>query len=127
MNVVDPAIAGLLRDLEERLLQVEVRSSRDELDALIDDGFIEIGASGRTFDKRSIMETLVAEIAEATPVLRTLDDFNTTLIAPGVVLATYRAIRHSEPPVESLRSSIWRQRGDRWQILFHQGTPAAAE
>jgi hypothetical protein len=31
-----------------------------------------------------------------------------------------------EPPAHSLRSSIWVNRTGQWQIVFHQGTIAAA-
>jgi glyoxylase I family protein len=120
---IDPALTRHLYDLEERLLRPDVRASRDELDALIDDDFIELGASGRTYDKRSVIEALVSDPA---PVPRALSHFETRLIAPGVVLATYRANRHTNPPVESIRSSVWRKHGDRWLIVFHQGTPVPA-
>jgi hypothetical protein len=38
---------------------------------------------------------------------------------------TYRVIRQGtadEPPIYSLRSSIWKLIDDRWQMVFHQGT-----
>jgi len=117
----DPSIELEIQNLEERLLDPEVRRSGEEIAALLADEFIEFGSSGRVFDKRQIIESLKSE----TPVRRTLVDFKTLLLAPGVVLATYRVIRHEGLDAEStysLRSSVWKLIDDRWQMVFHQGT-----
>nr|WP_242947776.1 hypothetical protein [Desulfosporosinus lacus] len=47
------------------------------------------------------------------------------VLAPDVVLATYRAVKSNESREEmrnSLRSSIWKFLDGRWQMVFHQGT-----
>jgi hypothetical protein len=54
--------------------------------------------------------------------------FKTLVLAPGVVLVTYRAVRYrggAASPESSLRSSIWKQIDGRWQMRFHQGTAAS--
>jgi hypothetical protein len=53
-----------------------------------------------------------------------MDHFKIRILAEGVVLATYRATRHGERAVTSLRSSIWKLEGGRWRMEFHQGTVA---
>jgi hypothetical protein len=117
----DLSIEQHLRELEERLLQTEVRRSADDVTALLADDFIEFGSSGRVFDKQQIIDNLQTE-----PRIRqSLVDFKTLPLAPGLVLATYRAVRQGgpgEPPSYSLRSSIWKLIDDRWQLVFHQGT-----
>jgi hypothetical protein len=125
MRKLDAPSIDRLRDLEERLLASEVRASPAVLDALLDEEFLEIGASGRTFDKRATIALLAAEA----PVARTLRSFEARVLAPGVVLVTYRVTRHAnpphaDPPFESLRSSVWRERDGDWRLVFHQGTPA---
>ncbi len=58
---------------------------------------------------------------------RSLTDFKTLVLAPDVVLVTYRAVRqlgHEASPITSLRSSIWQRIDGRWQMRFHQGTVA---
>ena len=110
-----------VRQLEERLLQPEVRESAAEVATLLAPAFMEFGSSGRIFTKSQIIEALQGE----EPVWRALEEFKTSLLAPGVVLATYRAVRYGaggEPPMRSLRSSIWKFMDDRWQMVFHQGT-----
>lgn len=123
---VDPAVIRHLRDLEEQILGRDVRSSRERLDALIEDRFVEIASDGRVYDKTTVIEALLGEKVH---VVRTITDFETILLAPGVVLATYRVIRRVEPPTESLRSSVWRraERDGSWRLVFHQGTPATSE
>jgi hypothetical protein len=107
--------------LEERLLQPEVRRSVQELDMLLADDFMEIGSSGRTYNRQQIMDRLPTE----TIVEMTLMDFQAKLLAPGVALTTYRVVKQRDRQY-SLRSSIWKWKEDRWQMVFHQGTPTFA-
>jgi len=114
-----------LRLLEQRLLEPEVRRSAEHMGELLADEFVEFGSSGRVYSKRDAVEGL----AHAPTVRITLSDFEAKLLAPGVALATYRAVKHDEPRGQmkhSLRSSIWKLLDGRWQVVFHQGTPTAA-
>jgi hypothetical protein len=111
----------LIRSLEERLLQPEVRRSAKEVAALLADNFIEVGSSGRVFNKQQMIEGLQQE----PPIQRSLLEFKVSALAPDVILATYQAVRHSgsnEAPTYSRRSSIWKWMEGRWQMVFHQGT-----
>lgn len=110
----------LLRQLEEKLLSPQFRSSARDLDRLIADEFVEFGASGRIYTKPII----IADLPHETPSERSLSDFTARPLSPGVALVTYTALRRQpgEPDVRSLRSSIWVLRDGRWQMLFHQGT-----
>jgi hypothetical protein len=118
----DRSLEQHLRGLEEQLLQPGIRKFAEEVAALLDDDFVEFGGSGRIFDKQQVVEALRAE----SPVRLSLTDFKAVLLAPDVALAPYRAIRYgdsAEPPIHSLRSSIWKLVEDRWLMVFHQGTP----
>jgi hypothetical protein len=116
---------ALLRQLEERLLQPEVRKSAQEVADLLADAFIEFGSSGRVFDKRQIIQGLQHE-----PMMqRSLREFQTAILAQGVILVRYRAIRQNArdgEPTHSLRGSIWKLIDGRWQMVFHQGTLSEA-
>jgi hypothetical protein len=117
----NPSLEDHLRQLEERLLQPNVRKSAEEVPELLASEFIEFGSSGRIFDKEQIIASLQMEPT----VRRSLVDFKTCILAPAVVLVTYRAVREgtsAEPPIYSLRSSIWKLIDSRWQMVFHQGT-----
>jgi hypothetical protein len=46
-------------------------------------------------------------------------------LTADVALVTYRVVRRDrteESTAASLRSSVWRHHGGRWQMVFHQGT-----
>src|SRR5262245_39136188 len=117
---------AMLRQLEERLLQPNVRRSARDVAELLADEFMEFGSSGRIFTKQQLLDSLQQE----SPTRRTLREFRTRTLAPGVVLVTYRAMRQDESEGQvaySLRSSIWCWREGHWQMIFHQGTPAKGE
>jgi hypothetical protein len=57
---------------------------------------------------------------------RTVEDFCVTARSGSYYLVTYRLINMAQEGHErqsTLRSSIWKQQGEGWQIVFHQGTP----
>jgi hypothetical protein len=111
-----------LRELEESLLQPDVRKST-QLVALLADDFLEFGTSGRIYTKEDLVALLQAE----SPSIQTTSNFRVALLAPSVALLTY-VIRHEgSPPGYTLRSSIWQLRGEQWQMVFHQSTRTLAE
>lgn len=110
-----------LKRLEDDLWRSEVRFSPDKMDALLADEFLEFGSSGRIYDKRQILDTPTQEIGARLP----LADFSARVLAPSVVLVTYRSIqRHADgSEKQALRSSIWTRTEHGWKLVFHQGTP----
>lgn len=112
------------RELEESLFRPEIRTSPSAVDRLLADEFVEFGSSGRAFSKRDVVEGLQQE----PPIHRTLTDLRVRPLAPGVVLLTYTSVRRDQAlqgERRFLRSSIWKEIDGRWQMVFHQGTPAA--
>jgi hypothetical protein len=122
----DGDIGEQIRALEETLLTPAVRSSEEALTELLADEFAEFGRSGRTYDKRTIIDALVRE---RSPLECRLEDFSARRLGPGIVLVTYRSSCSGGQGARrvTLRSSIWIYRRDRWQLVFHQGTPAPHE
>jgi len=114
----------LLYNLENRLLQPELRHSRAELERLLADEFVEFGSGGRIYNRQSIIE----ELGKESNARGSITDFKLVSLAPNVALVTYRAAfseGEGEPAHHSLRSSIWKKVGDNWQMVFHQGTPTS--
>jgi hypothetical protein len=108
----DRLVEQAIRVLEESLLEPGVRKSAAEMECLLADEFVEFGASGRVYGRRQVIDSLRAE----SPTRRSFSDFRVRLLAPGVALATYRALRDGEqgkPSRHSLRSSVWQEVGDR--------------
>lgn len=110
----DPDLDAVV-EAERRLLDPVVRSAPGAAAALIDEDFREFGSSGVAWDRASILATMSAD-PQAPP---EVEDLRAVRLAPDVVLLTYRSRR---PGGSTLRSSVWRRRGDRWLIVFHQGT-----
>ncbi|MDE1992838.1 MAG: DUF4440 domain-containing protein [Rhizobiaceae bacterium] len=112
-----------LKELEQRLFDPAIRSSREELTKLLSVDFREIGSSGRIFG----FEEIVAALAEPeTEAVRSLEDFTLQGLADNLALATYRATRvqPGNTTVRTFRSSLWRRDDDGlWRMVFHQGTP----
>lgn len=99
-------------ELEVRLLDPQVRGDASAIEALLHPDFTEFGASGRVYDRASIIAAVVkSDDPSAHPF-----EFRAVSLADDVVLLTYR----TEPP--SLRTSIWKRDDDRWRILHHRGT-----
>ena len=119
----NPALSEHLRELEESMTKPEIRRSPQELARLLADDFREFGGSGRVFDKGQIIEALQNQPR----VQLWLDEFQVKCLAPDLALVTYRGncrVLETDTVSHSLRSSIWRNRNGRWEVVFHQGTPS---
>ena len=112
----DPALLNHLRQLEETLVRPEVRSSPERVGALLHPQFTEFGSSGRIFDRAAILAEIASETHFALP---SIEDLRLQGSGPDWALINYRAV---SPAASTLRSSLWVRSGDRWQMLFHQGT-----
>ena len=106
----------IFRDFEERLLSKEVRSSRDKLSELIDDNFLEYGASWKKYDKSFILDRLPKTDFS----IIDIKEFNVYQISD--TCAQTRFHTKEEDGRECLRNSIWKKQGNSWKIIFHQGT-----
>ncbi|MEM9618624.1 MAG: DUF4440 domain-containing protein [Pseudomonadota bacterium] len=113
-------VKDTLLALEQKLLTPGLRRNAQAAGDLLDDDFLEIGQSGRTFTKKQILEFMEAEKDDDQ--LWSIENFSVRQLAPTIALATYR-IRENR----SLRSSVWRRSDNKWKIVFHQGTPSPEE
>jgi hypothetical protein len=114
-------VAETLRELEASLLTNAVRKDRARVDELLAEEFREFGRSGTAYTKAEILTFL----QEEEEIRVTMKEFACKVVAEGVALVTYLGER-TEPngeTIEALRSSLWAWRGQRWQMVFHQGTP----
>ncbi len=114
-------ITELIKALELELLQPEVRKSKKRLNELIVDNFLEIGSSGRNYNKEDILN----ELPSQSEIKFSMKDFNAIEISVDTILATYQVekiILESNEKTKSARSSIWQNKNGNWQMIFHQGT-----
>lgn len=113
----------LLRILEERLLNAGQNPEEPGPAALLADDFYEIGCSGRLYDRAETLRHLSHEARRS----HAIRDFQVHFLAPEVALAVYllESGDDEKTMAPSWRSSLWRCQYGRWQIHFHQGTPAS--
>jgi len=108
-----------LRQLEEMLLQPEIRRSKSEVEKVVAEDFFEFGSSGKVLYQGSGIKEEGLAIVNMT-----MSDFVIHPLTTDVVLATYR-ICNRETNEHSLRSSIWKKTHESWRMCFHQGTKTA--
>lgn len=119
---IDGEQLKMFKELETKLHTKEVRNSREQVGELLADDFIEFGKSGKLFDKQTTLDMLSGE---ETDLEISVSDFAARSLAPDVVLVTYTSSQldvDGATTVSALRSSIWVQRSNKWQMTFHQGT-----
>lgn len=119
-----PDTANEVLRLESLLLDPEVRRDRRRMEELLAEDFVEFGTSGRIWSR----EAIIAELGNESYVSPSVEDFESRVLCPDVLLVTYRTVRASSSDSgktdEVLRSSIWRQTERGWRLCFHQGTRA---
>jgi hypothetical protein len=111
----DAGMADEVVALELRLLEPAVRADRAEVERLLHPEFREIGASGRLWDRGSMLAALAEDPGSGAAA----SEVEARVVADGVVLVTYVA---ESAAGRSRRSSVWVRGESGWRVLFHQGT-----
>lgn len=112
------ALTAHILKLEMDLLDNQVRSDPTRFGPLLDDTFFEFGKSGGSFTKDDCMRA-----GSLGSVRLSISQFRLQSIGDRAVLAVYRTV-DEETGKAANRSSIWKSDGNRWKMIFHQGTPA---
>ena len=107
--------------LERRLLHPSTRTSPEELGALLHPQFREVGASGRVWDRDSVIKALTQEVNSFGSIQD--EEMQGSVLAECVVLLTYVATAGER---RARRTSVWRRddAGAAWRLFYHQGTLA---
>ncbi|MGQ4384879.1 nuclear transport factor 2 family protein [Streptomyces sp. SAS_270] len=117
----NPAVEAAV-EAELRLLDPEVRRSPELVGALLHPEFHEFGASGRHWDRASIIAALAVTTAPgARPVVTS--QMKGVQLAPDLVHLTFDTDHNGR---RAHRSSLWRRTGEGWLLYFHQGTVFSA-
>ena len=107
-----------LHSLEERLLHPDRETDRRTLTGLLAEDFKEFCTSGRIFNLQQLTDSLLT----SSPRSATMSRFYVSPLGPDAALATYHIATATS---SSHHASIWVQRDNRWQLIFHQGTISA--
>ncbi len=110
-----------LIELEKSLHTDEIRSSYERLNELLHNDFMEITQRGTTYGKKEALEGLSSssqiEIKSA--------NYQVKLLSSDIAQVIYETetTKFEEGVTrKARRSSLWKLEGDRWQMIFHQGT-----
>ena len=117
-------LEALLLSLERALARRDGNGIPGGLGELLDDEFVELGASGRRWDRAAT----IAQLDASAPMDVAITHFRVAVLRDDVALATYRsdASGMGVPSRPAWRSSVWVRRDGRWRLRFHQGTLSAA-
>jgi len=107
-----------LRAREPIFHRPELGTARADIERMIDGGFWEVGASGRAYDRRFVLDNLERRYATPHADPWEVSEFVCRRLEGSIFLVTYLL---RQGPRLSRRSTLWRYAGD-WQALYHQGT-----
>lgn len=108
-----------LLELERHLAQGDLDALGEPLDRLLAEDFREFGGSGTEYDKDETIAALRS--VDGKPQPSEIRDVVFHWLGDAAVQLSYRSVRQGRV---CLRSSVWRCREGRWQMCFHQATPA---
>ena len=111
----------LIKNLEDEINTPVARNNPFRLNELIADEFIEIGATGKKWDKGSIVRELLKE----ENIEINTSNFTVRELSEDLRLAMYLSVKinkSDKTEIKSIRSSIWKFIDGNWKIIFHQGT-----
>ena len=115
-------LKDIIFQLEEKLQRPDVRKSVKELDDLISENLTEFGSSGQVYTKKDVLINL-----PVSPEIKfTMTDFRINILGENIVQSLFKTEKtnlENGKMTNSLRSSLWRNEGGKWRMLFHQGTP----
>ncbi|MFI5944044.1 DUF4440 domain-containing protein [Streptomyces uncialis] len=114
LSAVDAAVQG-----ELRLLDPDVRPSPELVGALLHPEFTEIGASGRLWDRDSVLVALAERPGNGVRPITT-SRMRGVQLTPDCVHLTFDTDNNGRL---AHRSSVWRRTEAGWRLYFHQGTP----
>ena len=100
----------------------EFGTSREALEAMTDEAFWEIGASGKVYRREFVIANLLERYREPEPHDWPCRDFTISRLADDLYHLSYVL---EEPDRLSRRSTFWRSTATGWKIVFHQGTVIA--
>lgn len=109
-----------IKRLELELLHTDVQHDMSIVEALLSSEFEEIDSSGNLATRQAAVEWLKSKDHA---IRWQLEEFRIKVLSDELILAIYSARkldRVNSAGREAVRTSIWRQRKNQWQILFHQ-------
>jgi hypothetical protein len=111
-----------LQQKEPLFHRLELATTRTDFELTTAPDFWETGASGKRYSREFVWATLEARYSAGEDDPCETSEFQCREASPDTYLLTY-TLRQNERMTRRL--TVWRRRDDRWQALYHQGTPVA--
>jgi hypothetical protein len=124
---MEPANLDVLNELIKRepiFHRPELGTTRQDFENMTTEMFWEVGASGRRYSRKYVMDTLELRHSQPHEDIWGTQDFHCLEIAPNNYLVTYTLIQGERV---TRRSTIWQRCGTDWRIVYHQGTIVETE
>lgn len=102
------------------MLHTNVQNDMSILEALLSSEFEEIDSNGNLATRQTAVEWL---ISKDNTIRWQLEEFRIKILSDELILAIYSAMKLdtvNSMGRGAIRTSIWRQQKDQWQMLFHQ-------
>jgi hypothetical protein len=101
----------------------ELGTTRADFEGMTDEGFWEVGASGRRYSREHVLDVLEDrhQVASHLALEDTWEatDFACRELGGDTYVLTYTLLQGQR---KTRRTTLWRRTADDWKILFHQGT-----
>lgn len=122
----EPRLREILQDLRSRepvFHRPELGTSRTDFERMTEEGFWEVGASGRRYSRNHVLDVLEDrhQVASHLALEDTWEaaDFACRELGSDTYLLTYTLQQGQR---RTRRATVWRRSADGWKIMFHQGT-----
>jgi hypothetical protein len=119
----DTELTEILAELSSRepiFHRAEFGTSRADFEKMTAESFWEVGASGRRYSRKYVLDTLEKRFSVPHTDVWKTRDFRCQRLGNDVYLLTY-TLTQDEVRV-TRRSTIWQKTPDGWKIVYHQGT-----
>ncbi len=97
----------------------ELGTTRADFDRMMTEDFSEIGASGRVFSREFVLDLLDERHKTLRKESLKASGFQVRRLGENLFLLHYDLLQGAR---RTKRTTIWRQEGEDWKIVFHQGT-----
>ena len=122
----EPRLREILQELRSRepvFHRPEFGTTRADFSAMTEEDFWEVGASGRRYSRKHVLDVLEDrhQVASHLALEDTWEasDFACRELGIDTYLLTYTLAQGQR---KTRRATVWRRSGEDWKILFHQGT-----
>lgn len=106
-------------DLERELQTTSTRGDEPRLRELLAPDFIEIGASGRRWDRGSVLQLLAQQADDQNDPAIQVHDLQARVVDNDLVQVFWDSDQAGR---RARRTSLWRRTGRGWCQIYHQGT-----